>query len=91
VAGRAPGIDLERDFRDQLLSYRDGEIVFDVIADNDAAGPMAVRAAGLDHRIGKLRLDHMAVSDVCDRRLTFQHRRSGEVFSGWRPGEAGED
>ena len=33
---------------------------------------------------------HLAVSDVCDKQLSFQHRRSGEVFTGWRPGDGRE-
>jgi hypothetical protein len=91
VASRAAtGVDLSADFRDQLLAYADGEIAFDVIADNDAQGPAALRSAGTEAKIGGLRLDHMVVSDVCDKLLTFQHRRNGEVFTGWRPGDGGE-
>jgi hypothetical protein len=90
VASRAAGVDLSRDFRDQLLAYADGEIAFDVIADNEAQGPAALRRAGAEARIGGLRLDHMVVSDVCDKLLSFRHRRNGEVFTGWRPGDGGE-
>jgi hypothetical protein len=91
VASRAAaGVDLSRDFRDQLVNYHDGEIVFDLIADNDARGPAALRPLGVDHRIGRLTVDHMVSSDVCDRQLSFKHRRNGEVFTGWRPGDGGE-
>jgi hypothetical protein len=87
VAARASGVRLDDDFRNQLLSYRDGEIVFDIIGDNFADGPEVMRTVGATQRIGRLTLDRMVVSDVCDNHLTFKHRRFGEVFSGWRPGE----
>lgn len=73
------------DFRKQLLVYYDGEIVFDIIADKNAKGPDAMRTVGRDQKIGQLVLDAMVVSDVCDRHLTFKHRRHGQVFTGWRP------
>jgi hypothetical protein len=76
---------LNNDFRKQLLAYADGEIVFDIIADRRAEGPDALRSAGSDQRIGTLTLNHMVVSDLCDMDLTFQHRRNGEVFTGWAP------
>jgi hypothetical protein len=76
---------LADDFRKQLLSYQDGEIVFDLIADTNAQGPDAMRTVGSDQKIGQLVLDAMVVSDVCDHHLTFQHRRNGQVFTGWRP------
>ena len=87
VAARAPGVDLSHDFRDQLLAYEDGELAFDIIGDNRAEGPEAMRATGKDQRIGRLTLDRMVVSEVCDKSLTFKHRRQGEVFTGWRPGD----
>jgi hypothetical protein len=89
IAQRAPGADLTRDFREQLMTYQDGEIKFDVIADNDGHGPAALRSTSAMQRIGQLTLDHMVVSDVCDKQLTFKHRRQGQVFTGWRPGEPG--
>jgi hypothetical protein len=84
---RAPGVDLSKDFRDQLLTYEDGELAFDVIGDNDAKGPETMKTVGADHKIGRLRLNKMVVSDVCDKNLSFKHRRNGEVFTGWRPEE----
>lgn len=89
IANRASGANLEDDFREQLMTYRDGEVQFDVIADNNALGPKAMRSIGAEQKIGRLTLNHMVVSDVCDKQLTFKHRRQGEVFTGWRPGETG--
>jgi hypothetical protein len=87
IAARNPGVDLGGDFRDQLVSYTDGELVFDIIGDNDALGPEPLKRVGSEQRIGSLRLGAPVVSDVCDKELTFKHRRQGEVFSGWRPGD----
>ena len=92
VPGKVATIEYDpnRSARIALINYKDGEIVFDVIADNDAKGPAALRPLGADHRIGRLTVDHMVASDVCDRQLSFKHRRNGEVFTGWRPGDGGE-
>lgn len=66
IAHKVRAIDGAPDFRQELTSYNDGELVFDIVLPPQAMVPNG-------ETIGQLTLGKLVVSDVCDLELSFFH------------------